>query len=321
MGGTPLDAPRRRLFVYEYLSGGGLIGDPALAGELLPQGLAMRDAMVEDLLDCDGCELTVAAADAASPPPGGRRVQPRSGESALDFVARQAREHDLVWAVAPECNGVLWQLAALVAPSCWLGCEREAIAVASSKHATLVHCAAHGATTPLAWLGDATVRRWVVKPDDGAGAAETRVHRDLGAACRDRDGRAGAWLEPWVEGEALSVSMLCDRGHADVLAVNRQHIEVDGDGALHFAGVAVAAVPAHDARRAALDKLAARVARVMPGLHGYVGIDVVWHAERGPVLIEVNPRLTSAYVGLSRALGHNVARRLLALGATGACRG
>jgi predicted ATP-grasp superfamily ATP-dependent carboligase len=321
MGQALVDGPRRRVFVYEYLSGGGLIGDPALAAELMPQGLAMRDAMVEDLLDCDDCELTVAAADAARPASGGRSVQPRADESALDFVVRQSRGHDLVWAVAPECDGVLWQLAAIVAPSCWLGCEREAIAVASSKHATAVHCAAHGVSTPLTWLGDATVRRWVVKPDDGAGAADTRVHGDYGAACRDRDGRIGAWLEPWIEGEALSVSMLCDRGRAEVLAVNRQRVHVDGDGAVHFAGVDVAAVAARDARRAALDKLALRVARAMPGLHGYVGIDVVWHAERGPVLIEVNPRLTSAYVGLSHALGHNVARRLLALGATGARRG
>jgi tyramine---L-glutamate ligase len=321
MGRVPRDAPRRRVFVYEYLSGGGLVGDAALADELMPQGVAMRDAMVEDLLQCDDCEVTVAAAAAAPPAPGGRPVQPRPGESALDFVARQSCEHDLVWAVAPESDGVLWQLAAIVAPSCWLGCEREAIAVASSKHATVVHCAAHGVATPLAWLGDAAVRRWVVKPDDGAGAADTRVHDRHDAACRDRDGRAGAWLEPWVEGDALSVSMLCDRGLADVLSVNCQQIVLDGAGAVHFAGVQIGAVAAHDVRHAALQQLAARVARAMPGLHGYVGIDVVWHAERGPVLIEVNPRLTSAYVGLSRKLGHNVAQRLLAQGATARPRG
>jgi tyramine---L-glutamate ligase len=315
------DAPPRRVFVYEYLSGGGLVGDAALADELMPQGVAMRDAMAGDLLACDGIDVTVAASPGAPAPAGSGAATARAGESALDFVARASREHDLVWVVAPECDGVLWQLAAIVSPSGWLGCEREAIAVASSKQATLARCAARGITTPLPWHDHTGVQRWVVKPDDGAGAAHTRVHRDHAAACRDRDARVGACLEPWIEGEALSVSMLCERGSAEVLAVNRQQIELDGDGAVHFAGVQVDAVPAHDARRAAMQALAVRVARALPGLHGFVGIDVVWHAERGPVLIEVNPRVTSAYVGLSRALGHNVAQRLLALGAVGAHRG
>jgi predicted ATP-grasp superfamily ATP-dependent carboligase len=53
------------------------------------------------------------------------------------------------------------------------------------------------------------------------------------------------------------------------------------------------------------------VAKGIPGLRGFVGIDVVWHSRCGPVLIEVNPRVTCAYVGLSAALGRNLASDLL----------
>jgi predicted ATP-grasp superfamily ATP-dependent carboligase len=58
---------------------------------------------------------------------------------------------------------------------------------------------------------------------------------------------------------------------------------------------------------------AAQVARAIPGLRGYVGVDLVWHAVLGPVVIEVNPRLTSAYVGLSAALQRNLAAAVLDL--------
>jgi len=61
-----------------------------------------------------------------------------------------------------------------------------------------------------------------------------------------------------------------------------------------------------------LGTLAQRVTQALPGLRGFVGIDVVWHPSRGPVVIEVNPRLTVAYAGLSEALGGNLSRRLLA---------
>lgn len=305
----------RRVFVYEYLSGGGMLDDdPQGAAELLPMGAAMRDAMVLDLLGSGDCAVTMATSPQSAGVPGAAPVTPHDGESPRAFVARQAARHDAVWLVAPETGGLLAQLAACVAPARWLGCAPSAIALASSKRATVEHLAARGLPTPLAFAHDTSVQRWVVKPDDGAGALDSRLHADRDSACRDRDARHGApgWLEPWVDGEALSLSMLCRAGRAELLSVNRQHIAIGADGALRFAGVTVNVIAADDPRRGTLAALASDVARALPGLRGFVGIDVVWHAQRGPVLIEINPRVTSAYVGLSAALGRNVAAALLA---------
>lgn len=313
----------KRVFVYEYLSGGGALDeDPHAAGELMPMGVAMRDAMVLDLLCTADCAVTMATGPGAAGIAGAASVAPQPGETPRDFVARQARQHDAVWLVAPETGGLLAQLARAVEPARWLGCDPHAIALAASKGSTVEHLAAHGVTTPLAWQHDAGVRRWVVKPDDGTGALETRVHTDGAGARRDHAARPGAsWLEPWIDGETLSLSMLCHAGRAELLSVNRQHIVLEADGALRFAGVEVNVMAPDDARWPALARLAAQVAHALPGLHGFVGIDLVWHAQRGPVLIEVNPRVTCAYVGLSAALGRNVAAELLGAGAAGADRG
>jgi len=54
------------------------------------------------------------------------------------------------------------------------------------------------------------------------------------------------------------------------------------------------------------------VAQAIPGLWGYVGIDLVDTAD-GPQVIEINPRLTTSYCGLASALGINPAARVLAL--------
>ena len=54
--------------------------------------------------------------------------------------------------------------------------------------------------------------------------------------------------------------------------------------------------------------------RAIPGLWGYVGVDLVI-GDNGPVVLEVNPRLTTSYIGLSRSIGHNVAELLLRLAA------
>ena len=304
-----------RVWVGEYLSGADADAAPP---QLLEAGVRMRDALLEDLLRWRAASpllgVTVSYALGRGVEPFGRStaraVPPREGESALDFLPREGRSHDLVWIVAPECGGVLERLARAVGPRHWIGCTPEAIAVAASKRATLAQLAAHGVCTPLAF--EAEARAWVVKPDDGAGTTDTLRHASRSAAEADLAERVArdepATLEPWVDGEALSLSLRCRAGGPpELLAVNRQHIEVSGDGRLRDAGVSIARIALHDARGQRGERRHARTVEALPGLDGFVGIDLVWHRERGPVAIEVNPRLTCAYAGLSAALGRNLA--------------
>lgn len=307
---------KKKVFVCEYLSGGGLIDDdPQVGAALMPLGLAMRDALVADLLRAADCAVTAATcARAGALPDGAVGVQAREGESAMEFVARQAVRHDVVWLVAPESGGLLAQFARRVGRPRWLGCEPDAIALATGKRATLARLAEHGIATPLAFEHGA--RRWVTKPDDGAGAVATCVHADLSAARDDAAQRARAGeavtLEPWVDGDALSLSLAGSARGVELLSVNRQQIVVDAGGQLAFEGVAIDTMPASDPRRAELARLAAQVGDAISGLRGFVGIDLVWHPQRGPVVIEVNPRVTCAYVGLSAALGRNLGGEILA---------
>ena len=304
-----------RIFVYEYLSGGG---DPAAHDDLLPMGQSMRDAIVADLLSLDGCEVSVAACEGTEAPIGrARTVRPRDGETPFDFVARQAQANDLVWVVAPETEGVLTRLAQRVEPARWLGCDRDSIRLTSSKQATLLRLAEAGVTTPLAFEHAQEITRWVVKPDDGAGSIDTRVHANVEAAMRDRANRSSqigclTTIEPWIDGQALSLSLLCGDRHTELLSINRQQISIDADGSVSFCSVVVNALPLDDPRAAALRAVAAGVGTAIAGLRGFVGVDLVWHAQRGPVVIEVNPRVTCAYVGLSSALGRNLAVDIIA---------
>lgn len=316
----------QRIFVHEFLSGSPVaeLGDAEAWQHLLTQGVAMRDAMLADLCALPGLEISAAVGDLAGTawPPGLRAVagstlravSAEPGENTVDFVRRQARHHDLAWVVAPETGGMLAALQAVVPPLHWLGCDAASLRTASSKSGTLAMLAARGIATPLAFTGEAM--RWVVKPDDGAGAVDTRMYGDLAsaqAAVAPRPPHAAALtLEPFVDGEALSITLLAGAGWVRALAFNRQQIEVGADGRIAYRGVQVNALhPRQDPRCTRLHLLALEVARALPGLFGFVGIDLVWHAGRGPVVIEVNPRLTSAYVGLSAALGRNLSAELL----------
>jgi predicted ATP-grasp superfamily ATP-dependent carboligase len=330
-----------KIFVFEYLTGGGI--DPAHAGAasladlsaLIVEGRVMRDALVRDLRELDGVDVSFASSRFETVDPARVHCRAAQGESMTAFVARVAREHDYAWIIAPECDGLLMHLYDAVGAARWLGCSKEAIRVASSKSATGACLAAHGIdTTPAVEPGEAGAQaggtpdglpggRWVVKPDDGAGGLDTFVFDNFANACAECDARAAAARNPvlqaWIDGEPLSLSLICRSDGVKLVSINRQQISLsEGEGAdqpriVEFDGVTVNQIDLASDQGRLLDTLAQRVAQALPGLRGFVGIDVVWHPSRGPVVIEVNPRLTVAYAGLSAALGGNLARTLLAV--------
>lgn len=322
-----------KIFVFEYLTGGGI--DPDAAGTasladlsaLIVEGRVMRDALAADLHALPGIAVTVAGSRFESGADAASHVRAQPGEPLTRFVARMAREHDYACIVAPECDGLLLKLHDAVGQARWLGCATEAIRTASSKSATAAWLAARGMPVTPALEPDAAQassgRRWVVKPDDGAGGLDTRVYDDLAAARAEYDARAEAGrvpvLQEWIDGEPLSLSMICRDRLARLVSINRQRIGLSEPASperheriVQFDGVDVDRIDRHGPQGRALERLALRVAEALPGLRGFVGIDVVWHPERGPVVIEVNPRPTVAYAELSRRGGRNLAAELLA---------
>jgi predicted ATP-grasp superfamily ATP-dependent carboligase len=328
MDGFPLTT----IFVFEYLTGGGIDPDVAGAGSLadlsalIVEGRMMRDAIASDLRALPGVAVTIASSRFEQPDGALARRCAERGEPVTHFVARMARAHDYACVIAPECDQLLLRLHDAVGASRWLGCAKEAIRAASSKSATAARLAAHGiAGTPALKPDDACLHeasRWVVKPDDGAGGLDTFVYQDLDAARVEYERRVAAGRNPvlqaWVEGEPLSLSLMCDDVGARLISINRQRIGISEANSarreriVQFDGVEVDQIDRQGPQGRALERLAMDVAQAFPGLRGFAGIDVVWNAARGPVVIEVNPRPTVAYAELSKRAARNLAADLLA---------
>lgn len=148
-----------------------------------------------------------------------------------------------------------------------------------------------------------------MKPDDGAGCSDTRLFHNLLAARQWLKANPGNYvLQPLIPGSALSLCVLCREGTADLLSCNDQRVVVR-DGQFHFLGSVVNALTDGDG---AFAELASRVAAAIPGLWGYVGIDLVQSGSQR-IVMEVNPRLTTSYAGLRQALGCNPAALVLGL--------
>jgi tyramine---L-glutamate ligase len=304
-----------RVFAYEHVTGGGLSDQPGIAA-LAPEAELMLRALVHDLLAVPGVEVSVLRDPRLTfglPAPVCTTYC--TGELWPAF-RRALSEADAAWPIAPEQGGVLERLSREILDGGrrLLGSRPDAVALTASKLRTAQALAAAGVNAIPAYADEAGVppgvQRIVVKPEDGAGCQETYLFDQRAAlqAWLRQHGAAGRVLQPFVDGEPLSLSVLCCERGARLLACNRQHVRVSG-GTFEFSGVSVNALADLDGRYA---RLARAVVRALPGLWGYIGIDVI-AAPDGLAVVEVNPRLTTSYAGLRAALGVNAAGLVLGL--------
>lgn len=295
--------------VAEFITGGGCAG-AELPRSLLREGALMRDSLLADLALLPEFEVTVLHDPRTPlPEPVAQRVPvTTAGTFEATFAAELAR-HDLTLIIAPESDGALFRLtrAAETAGRPLLSSASDAVAIAGSKSATAAALAAAGvAVVPTAFEAARLAEGasgYVVKPDDGAGC-EHQVYcarrADVDTALAGATAVGRFVVQPYLDGPALSLTLLCQNGAALLLASNRQIVRRIGRG-FRLEGVEVNGWQGDPDGLAAL---ANAVAQALPGLHGLVGIDLV-ATERESIVLEVNPRLTTAYAGLHASIGRN----------------
>ncbi len=230
----------------------------------------------------------------------------------LETAFRQALAWaDAVWPIAPETGGLLASLSRQVVLSGkkLLGSDVDAVALTADKYRTLEHLRRAGIDTVPCCHGLEFDFQfpppWIVKPVDGVGCEGTF------RTCRQPDRHDKLLVQPFIDGESLSLSALFDCGKTVLLSVNRQLVEVL-ENRLVLSGCEVNALSDDDG---SLQNLCRRIAAAIPGLWGYAGVDLIRSEDGRLWVLEINPRLTLSYAGLSRALGRSVAEMVVAMAA------
>jgi predicted ATP-grasp superfamily ATP-dependent carboligase len=126
-------------------------------------------------------------------------------------------------------------------------------------------------------------------------------------------------LQRYVRGVAASVSLLADGRRAVALTTNAQSMRsIAGTSSRSIAGTSSrpfayrgGTTPLDHPLAKRAGEEAVRACEAIPGLCGYVGVDLVLTKSEA-VVIEVNPRLTTAYLGVRSALSENVAAMAIA---------
>jgi predicted ATP-grasp superfamily ATP-dependent carboligase len=303
------------IFVYEWATGGGLVEEPgALPVSLVREGAAMISAVATDWVRVDGCRVTTLRDPRMLQLalPGCEVVDVLSKWSHGDEIERLASAADGTILIAPEFDSILHRTAQRVVASGGklLSPSPEFICVAADKQRTCNVLAAAGVPVPKGQVLEPEeplpakfTYPAVLKPVDGAGSQDTYMVSGPHDAPP-----AYAWprrLERFIPGLAASVSVICGPSGRLTLPPCKQRIS--NDGRLRYLG---GELPLAAGLAARATELANRAVVALPSVVGYVGVDLVLGAEpngREDAVIEINPRLTTSYVGLRAAAQANLA--------------
>lgn len=234
-----------------------------------------------------------------------------------DAFDRLAAGADWSVVIAPETDGLLLARRRRLASvgGRWLGPSPEAVAIAGDKQQTAERLAAAGVRVPEGIPLAAGAKPpegfpfpAVLKPRDGAGSQGVRLVR---GAADVPFGTGPSRLERFQPGQPASVAVLC--GPAGVLPLNPCRQNLSADGTFRYWG---GSLPLADRLAERAGALAQRAVAALPDCLGYVGIDLVLGAAecgRDDSVIEINPRLTTSYVGLRAATRDNLAGAMLAV--------
>lgn len=285
-------------------------GEPA--NSLVGEGLLMLHAIAADFARIPHIRITGMwdqRFDSKHIPPA---LNVNLVHSAADhdcFLDRSLRKADVVMVVAPELDRILESIVQRIPPNkLALNPLGEFARITSDKWLSFLAFQQAKIPTPPTWLTDrfdesvaCGFQGIVQKLRWGAGAQAMSVV-PVEKWTHPPTASEDYIIQPWLPGRPASVSFLCGPNQRLSLPAMWQNIE--GKSFEYLGGSKIEQTDLADRAH----RLANQALDALPPTTGYVGVDLLLGATADDdIVVEVNPRLTTSYVGLRRMSTINLA--------------
>lgn len=301
-----------RHFLFEFITGGGL-SDQALSEALIGEGDVMIQTLLKELSELDESDISLCR-DSRLPLYENNVEQYIVERQVNEILPDLIKKSDVSWLIAPETDGCLESYAKLFIEhgKLFIGSSPDAIKLTTSKYLSNKVLSDNGIkVVETKWI-DQTLPEsktgWVIKADDGVGAEDTRLITDEYSLSKlaENNSTKRMIVQPYIEGKHMSMSLLVFDGDVRLLACNKQYVEIK-DAYFKLQGIGVNECLSY---KKDMLKLAKKIVSSISGLAGYIGVDLI-EAGNELYVLEVNPRFTTAYAGISSSIGCNVTAMIL----------
>ena len=320
-----------RLLIYEYSSAGGFAEKP-IPPSILSEGFAMLRTIIEDAKAAGHKVTSILDSRIAdfNPLLGNENISVvdswRETENAVQEVAEKS---DAAYILAPETNGILKKLVEKIekTKTTSLNSNSNAIAKVSNKTLLQKHAREIGLPTPETLTFGITDDQEniiqtveekigfpaIFKPIDSVGCgglscvnSKTQVATAIAKIANQANNRFIA--QELIQGQPASVTIISDGANAMPISLNKQHVSLRTPK--HDSNYDGGTTPFDHPQKDKAFGTAKRLVESIEGLRGYVGVDLIL-TKKEPIVIEVNPRLTTSYIGTRKILNMNLVQTLI----------
>ena len=299
-------------FLFEFITGGGLIGQ-TLPDSLVREAKSMTQTLIKELIACGHYKITITR-DSRVDLFGHDITEHTINTPFKKILPELVRKSDICWLIAPETENCLYNLTDLFMQnaSIFIGSNLNAVQITSSKLVTSNILENANISTPETKLLKDVIpdskSGWIIKPDDGVGAQNCIYLSDRFAlrenvTIKENDNYI---IQPFIEGEHMSMSLFVYNKNIQLLSCNKQEITLKNN-LISLTGIGVNEFLSYKDQ---MRELAESIVSAIPGFSGYIGIDLI-RSNNKFFVIDINPRFTTSYAGISASLGINITEKIL----------
>ncbi len=321
-----------RILVYEHVSGGGFAVE-TISPDVLSEGFSMLRTLISDFKSAGHKVTTMLDSRIKKLNP------PIQADSILSISSSQEKEKmlqkisgsvDAVYVIAPETDDVLRSHVELIEQmdAASLNCSASAIKKVVDKASLYTHLRHLGASTPMTHTFSIfdnlieikkTIRDifnfpLIFKPSSGVSCSGLSVVKnenqvvDAVKKIKKESSSNHFLVQELIDGAAASVSLFVANCKAMPVSLNRQYVATRTPRACsNYTG---GSVPFDNALQTEAFEVSKNIIESFPDLRGYVGVDFVL-TEDEAVALEINPRLTTSYIGLRTVSNFNLAQAII----------
>jgi predicted ATP-grasp superfamily ATP-dependent carboligase len=320
-----------RLLIYEYASGGGF-GENPIPPSILSEGFAMLRTITEDAKAAGHKVTSILDSRIAkfNPPLESENILlVDSWRETEKAVQEAAEKSDATYIIAPETAGILKKLVEKIelTSSTSLNSNSKAIAKISNKILLQKHAKKMGLPTPETLtfsisndqekiIQEAEAKIGfpaIFKPVNSVGCEglslvnnKAQVASAIAKIANQINSRF--ITQELIQGQPTSVTIISNGTNAVPISLNKQQVSLKPpkQDSTYNGGTTPFDHPQNEKAFAIAKKLVESI----EGLRGYVGVDLIL-TENEPIVIEINPRLTTSYIGTRKILSINLAQTLI----------
>ncbi|MEJ2280542.1 MAG: ATP-grasp domain-containing protein [Candidatus Bathyarchaeota archaeon] len=318
------------LLIVEYISGGGY-SNQKLSGNILSEAYGMLRNIISDFkaLGHQVTTLIDSRLIAFNPPnEADRMITISSVKQFYTKIKDISKSADAVYFIGPESNNLLEKLVETTSNSDVksLNSEINDIKVCSNKKNIYEIAKKIGLIVPETEIIDShdkfeNIKKiikdfgypLVIKPLIGVGCSGLIIVKeksnlsDAISKVSKESNNSQFIAQKFIEGQPASVSVISTGTKAVSVSLNKQFVNLtDPYNEPKYSG---GVVPLdHELKKNSL-RDAKHLVEAFNGLKGYIGVDIILTNEE-VVIMEVNPRLTTSYIGLRKIVNFNIAEAI-----------